>query len=269
MKIFSVPQIRAWDAYTIFNEPISSLNLMERASAAFVRWFCERFDDRHCVKVFCGMGNNGGDGLAIGRLLIQKHYNVQVYVVKHSEQGSSDFQENLRRLQFQTTVNWIENISSIPILSPNDYVIDALLGSGLSRPAEGILANVIQAINSSNSTIISVDIASGLFADSPNSPSDNIIKPSFTASFQCPKLAFFQPQCADYVGEWQVIDIGLLPEYEQATDTPYFYTNSDQISRCTLSRSRKKYAHKGSYGHALLIGGSYGKIGAMVLSAKA
>lgn len=269
MKVFSVSQIRAWDTYTIANEPISSLNLMERASVAFVRWFCERFDDRHCVKIFCGMGNNGGDGLAIGRMLIQKHYNVQVYIVKHSEESSADFRGNLGRLQLQTNVKWIENVSHLPSLSDKDYVIDALLGSGLSRPVEGILKDTIQAINGSNSTIVSVDIASGLFADSPNFPSDTIIKPTFTVSFQCPKLAFFQPQCADYVGEWQVIDIGLLPEYEQATDTPYFYTNSAQISHWSLSRSRKKYAHKGSYGHALLVGGSYGKIGAMVLSAKA
>ncbi len=269
MKVFSVPQIRAWDAYTITHEPISSLNLMERASAAFVRWFCEHFDDRHCVKIFCGMGNNGGDGLAIGRLLIQKHYNVQVYVVKHNEEGTVDFRENLSRLQLQTDVKWIENASSVPTLSPNGYVIDALLGSGLSRPVTGILAEVIEAINKSNSTIFSVDIASGLFADTPNNSTDIIIKPTFTVSFQCPKLAFFQPQCADYVGEWRVIDIGLHPEYEQATDTPYFYTNSDQISKCSLSHSRKKYAHKGSYGHALLIGGSYGKMGAVVLSAKA
>lgn len=267
MNIFSVSQIRAWDAFTIANEPISSLDLMERASAAFVKWFCERFDDRQCVKIFCGMGNNGGDGLAIGRLLIQKHYNVQVVVVKHSDTGSADFRENLTRLQLQTRVHWIENASSVPDLSPNDYVIDALLGSGLSRPAEGVLADVIQAINESDSMVISVDIASGLFADVPNAPLDVIVKPAFTVSFQCPKLAFFQPQCSEYVGEWHAVNIGLHPDYEQQTITSYFYTAPGQINR--LSNPRKKYAHKGSFGHALLIGGSYGKMGAIVLSAKA
>lgn len=267
MKIFSVSQIRAWDAFTIANEPITSLDLMERASCSFVKWFCERFDDRQCVKIFCGMGNNGGDGLAIGRLLLQKYYNVQVFVVKHSETGSADFQENLTRLQLQTRVHWIENASSVPVLSPNDYVIDALLGSGLSRPAEGILADVIQAMNGSESMVISVDIASGLFADAPNSDSDIIIKPIFTVSFQCPKLAFFQPQCAEYVGEWHVVNIGLHPDYEQTTETSYFYTAPGEING--LSNPRKKYSHKGSFGHALLIGGSYGKMGAIVLSAKA
>jgi hydroxyethylthiazole kinase-like uncharacterized protein yjeF len=267
MKIFSVAQIRAWDAFTIANEPIPSLDLMERASATFIKWFCERFDDRQCVKIFCGMGNNGGDGLAIGRLLIQKHYNVQVFAVKHSETGSVDFQQNLKRLELQTHIHWLENASSVPDLSSNDYVIDALLGSGLSRPVKGILADVIQAINRSDSMVISVDIASGLFADTPNSPLDIIVKPTFTVSFQCPKLAFFQPQCAEHVGEWHAVNIGLHPDYEKATDTPYFYTSPEQIN--SLSNPRKKYSHKGSFGHALLIGGSYGKIGAIVLSAKA
>lgn len=267
MKIFSVSQIRAWDDFTITNESISSLDLMERASIAFVKWFCERFDDRQCVKILCGMGNNGGDGLAIARLLLQKHYNVQVFAVKHSEAGSADFRENLARLQLQTHVHWIENVSAVPDLSSNDYVIDALLGSGLSRPVEGVLADVIQAINGSESMVISVDIASGLFADTPNSPSDVIIKPTFTVSFQCPKLAFFQPQCGENVGEWHVVNIGLHPDYEHKTPTSYFYTAPGQIH--SLSNPRKKYSHKGSFGHALLIGGSYGKIGAIVLSAKA
>ncbi|WP_298355094.1 NAD(P)H-hydrate dehydratase [Runella sp.] len=267
MKIFSVSQIRAWDAFTIANEPIQSLDLMERASCSFVKWFCERFDDRQCVKIFCGMGNNGGDGLAIGRLLLQKHYNVQVFIVKHSDTDSPDFRENLTRLQLQTHVHWIENASSVPDLSSNDYVIDALLGSGLSRPAEGILADVIQAINGSHSMVISVDIASGLFADAPNSPLDAIVKPAFTVSFQCPKLAFFQPQCGENVGEWHVVNIDLHPDYERITATSYFYTAPGQIN--SLSNPRKKYSHKGSFGHALLIGGSYGKMGAIVLSAKA
>lgn len=267
MKVFSIPQIRAWDAFTIANEPVSSLQLMERASAAFVKWFCERFDDRQCVNIFCGMGNNGGDGLAIGRLLIQKHYNVKVFVVRHSTKGSPDFLENLKRLELQTPIRWIEKESDLPVLNSRDYILDALLGSGLSRSPEGIIATAIQTMNKSKATIISVDIASGLFADSPNDPAAIIVKPAYTVSFQCPKLAFFQPQCAEYTGDWQVVNIGLLSEYEQLTDTPYFYTAVSEVKE--LISPRKKYAHKGLFGHALLIGGSYGKIGAMVLSAKA
>ena len=131
MKLFTVPQIRAWDAYTIAHEPISSLQLMERASTAFVKWFCERFDDRCTINVVCGMGNNGGDGLVIGRLLLQKCYNVRIFVVRHSSGGSADFEANLVRLHAMTTVHWITESTDIPHFSAQSLVIDALIGSGL------------------------------------------------------------------------------------------------------------------------------------------
>ncbi len=267
MKVFSVSQIRAWDAFTTAQEPIASIDLMERASVAFVKWFCARFDDRVPLYIFCGMGNNGGDGLAIARILIQKCYDVRVFVVKHAPQGTEDFQHNLDRLRVLTDIHFIEEATAFPILPPESRVIDALLGSGLSRPAKGILAEVIQHINHSDSLVLSVDIAGGLFADQANDVNDVIIKPTYTVTFQCPKLAFFQPQCAEYVGEWEVIDIGLSQVYQDQTPTPYFYTISSDV--VNLTKNRHKYAHKGSFGHALLIGGSYGKIGSIVLSAKA
>ncbi len=263
MKIFSTSQIRAWDEYTITHEPISSLALMERASTAFVKWFCARFDNRQPIKIFCGMGNNGGDGLAIARILHQKNYQVEVFILKHSPQGSSDFEANLTRLSSFLNPRWLADSNDFPFLQPADIIIDALLGSGLSRAASGTLADCIQHINQSTATIISVDIASGLFADFPNAPDNVIVKPAFTVSFQCPKLAFLLPQNADYVGDWQVVEIGLHPAYKAST--PYFYTPVCP----NIGNSRKKYAHKGSFGHALLIAGSYGKIGAAVLAAKA
>ncbi len=263
MKIFSTSQIRAWDEYTITHEPISSLALMERASTAFVKWFCARFDNRQPIKIFCGMGNNGGDGLAIARILHQKNYQVEVFILKHSPQGSSDFEANLTRLSSFLNPRWLADSNDFPFLQPADIIIDALLGSGLSRAASGTLADCIQHINQSTATIISVDIASGLFADFPNAPDNVIVKPAFTVSFQCPKLAFLLPQNADYVGDWQVVEIGLHPAYKAST--PYFYTHVCP----TMVNPRKKYAHKGSFGHALLIAGSYGKIGAAVLAAKA
>ncbi|MFN4146711.1 MAG: NAD(P)H-hydrate dehydratase [Runella sp.] len=268
MKIFTVAQIREWDQYTIQHEPISSLHLMERASESFVRWYCARFDDRHCVHVFCGMGNNGGDGLAVARLLIQKCYNVKVYVVKHSPQGSADFQTNLERLKSITSIAWIETEHQIPHLSSSDIVIDALLGSGVSRPVDsGILADVIAQINRNSSIVVSIDIASGLFADKSTPSLSVIIQPTYTVTFQSPKLAFFLPQCADYVGKWEVIDIGLSSDFENQTQTSYYCITSQKIA--SLIRKREKFVHKGTFGHALLIGGSYGKIGAVVLSAKA
>ncbi|WP_428662643.1 NAD(P)H-hydrate dehydratase [Runella sp.] len=267
MKVFTVDQIRAWDAFTIAHEPILSVDLMERASVAFTQWLCARFDDRHPVVIFCGMGNNGGDGLAIARLLIQKCYNVQVYIVKHTERGSADFSQNLHRLNSLTSVHWIDTVPEIQTVSANALVIEALLGSGLSRPATGLMAEVIQRLNNSAGTIISVDIAAGLFTDAPNAPEDIIIKPAFTVSFQSPKLAFFQPQCGEFVGDWDIVPIGLSEEYAAQTPTPYFYTSPSTVF--PFAKARKKYSHKGSFGHALLIGGSYGKMGSIVLSAKA
>lgn len=267
MNVFSVAQIRAWDAFTITHEPIHSIDLMERASAAFVRWFCARFDDRCSVIVFCGMGNNGGDGLAIARMLLQKCYNVRTCIVKHSTQCSADFSQNLERLNSLTAIDWIDTASDLPRLLSHTIIIDALLGSGLTRPTEGLMAEVIQRINGAQKTVVSVDIATGLFADTPNAPSDCIIKPTHTVSFQCPKPAFFQPQCAEFVGDWDIVAIGLSEEYEMLTPASYFYTDASVIG--SFTQTRKKYSHKGSFGHALLIGGSYGKIGSIVLSAKA
>lgn len=267
MKVLSVSQIRAWDAYTIQNEPIASLALMERASGAFVRWFCERFDNHHKVVVVCGMGNNGGDGLAVARMLIQKSYNVEIFVVKHISQGSDDFEANYQRLLPLTSVKIIESEALIPELPPTRVIIDALLGSGLSRPVEGVMCEMIRCINDSDATVVSIDIASGLYSDGPNAPTDTIIQPSFTVTFQCPKLTFFHPQSAAYVGEWQVVDIGLHNDYLLQIPDRFFFTQSKKI--VSIGKKRGKFSHKGSFGHALLIGGSYGKIGAMVLSTKA
>ncbi len=267
MKILSVAQIRAWDAHTIAHEPISSLDLMERASNAFVRWFCQRFTHQSSVAIFCGMGNNGGDGLAIARILIQKFYNVRVFVVKHLDQGSTDFEANLQRLQSLIAIQWIDTTEDFPTLSPDTVVIDALLGSGVSRSVEGLMEAVIQHLNASEATVVSIDIASGLYADKPNLPTNVIVQPTFTVSFQCPKLAFLQPQCAPYVGEWHLVAIGLRGDYLSQIPDLYFYTQATDIQN--IGKHRGKFSHKGSYGHALLIGGSYGKIGAMVLSSKA
>ena len=226
MKIFTVPQIRALDAYTIQHEPIASLNLMERTSQAFVDWFGSRFNPHQPVRVFCGMGNNGGDGLAIARLLSNKSYSVQVYVVEHARQGSEDFQANMDRLPATIPHHPIKAQGDVPPLPADALVIDALLGSGLTRPLSGLVAEVVKAINESHSTVISVDIASGLYADQANQKDDTIIEPDYTVTFQLPKLAFMMPQNERYVGEWVAVDIGLSKEFIEQEPTPYFYTDA-------------------------------------------
>lgn len=274
MKLYTAAQTRAWDAFTIEHEPVSSINLMERAARALTNWLLTTLPPTRGLRVggrcclFCGMGNNGGDGLAVARLLCQVGWPVAVYVVRHAERPSPDFQINLERFEHLGTVSWVdEPAPDFPEISPDDLLIDALLGSGLNRPASGILAKAIQHINESGATVVAVDIASGLFADAPNRPDDAVVRPHFTVGFQRPKLAFFQPKLAAFVGEWTVLDIGLSPEFDRQTDTPFFVTDEAAIQPFLKPRSR--FSHKGTYGHALLAVGSFGKIGAAVLAARA
>ena len=266
MKILNVEQIRALDAFTIYNEPVSSVNLMERAAQAFAWWFCNQFVNTRPVTIFCGKGNNGGDGLAIARILSQKSYDVRVYIVEHTANPSADFSQNLNRLSDHLMPVPIREETDLPDLSEKTICIDALLGSGLSRPADGIMAKVIRVLNDSGNKVVSVDVASGLFIDKSNGKEDPIIQPLFTITFQLPKLAFFMPQNANFVGEWRVVDIGLDDRYIQEQPTPYHYTDSNYTE--SIIRPRQKFSHKGTFGHALIIAGSYGKIGAAILSGR-
>ena len=266
MKIFNANQTRELDAYTISNEPISSIDLMERASHAFVRCFCDRFVNTRPVGVFCGKGNNGGDGLAIARMLSERSFDVQVFIIEYTTDESDDFKQNLIRLKTHLVPIFIKSSSDIPPIPESMVLIDALLGSGLSRPVRGLLVDIIAALNALPSKVISVDIASGLFTNKANEDTDVIVQPDVTISFQLPKLAFMMPKNVPFVGEWHTLDIGLSPTRINETETPYFYTDKDAAEK--LIRPRGKYAHKGTFGHALLMAGSYGKMGAALLAAK-
>ncbi|MCF2488514.1 NAD(P)H-hydrate dehydratase [Dyadobacter sp. CY347] len=267
MKILNVQQIRELDAYTIKNEPVSSLDLMERASTAFVRWFCNQFVNTRPVAIFCGKGNNGGDGLAIARILSTNNYDVQVFIAEYTDNATVDFTENLTRLRDHLQPCNIAENNNFPILAPHVICIDALLGSGLSRPAEGLLADTIHFLNGLPNKLVSVDIASGLYADKTNQKDNPIIEPNFTVSFQLPKLAFMMPQNAKFVGSWHLVDIGLSEDFIKKVETPYHYTDKRAAEK--LIKPRDKFSHKGTFGHALLMAGSYGKMGAAFLSGKA
>ncbi|GAB4045005.1 NAD(P)H-hydrate dehydratase [Spirosoma litoris] len=268
MKILNVDQIRALDQSTIEHEPIAPINLMERASLAFVDWFVDHFPNTTPVKLFCGLGNNGGDGLAIARLLLEREFPIEVYVVRYARRESDDFMHNHRRLKLLTEhIRYVELAQEIPGLRHNEVIIDAILGSGLSRPTEGIVKNVIDVINRSPATVVAVDIASGLYVDKPNAPTDTIVEPDYTITFQLPKLAFLLPKNSRYVGDWHIVDIQLHKRYIDLAPTPYYYTQSRDAR--LLLRKRDKFSNKGSFGHALLMVGSYGKMGAAVLATKA
>ncbi len=266
MKIFSTEQIRAADAYTIENEPIASIDLMERASLAFVEQFLKWFDASQTVYICCGTGNNGGDGLAIGRLLFEKNYQVTVGIVWGSSAGSTDFQANLKRLPRSIKLEQIKQEPDIPIFLGHHIIIDALFGSGLSRLVTGFYAKVINNINTAHVTVVAVDIASGLMADKVTN-SDVIVKADYTVSFQFPKKAFLLPDNSEFVGRWVVVPIGLSQTYTTTTPTDAYLTTIDAIK--PMLKTRPLHSHKGNYGKVLLIAGSQGKMGASILSSRA
>jgi NAD(P)H-hydrate epimerase len=265
MKILSAVHARQADEYTIEETPISSIDLMENAAKAFVEWFCKQFNPDQSVLVFAGLGNNGGDGLAIARLLFEQGYTVRVFVARHSAKCSPDFLANADRLPMATED--IFEDAHFPLISSLDIAIDALLGSGLSRPAAGLLASLIRYINQCKPTVVSVDIASGLYSDT-HTAGGAIIEPAYTVSFELPKLVFMLPQYQQWVGTWTCVPIGLLDEAIERQYTEYEYMTPATMVYL-LPPPRKKFAHKGDFGHALLVAGSEGKMGAAVLAAKA
>ncbi|NND33962.1 MAG: NAD(P)H-hydrate dehydratase [Saprospiraceae bacterium] len=268
MKILTAEQIRALDAYTIKHEPIASIDLMERASLTFVDWLTSNFpDDEQKVVVFCGIGNNGGDGLAVARLLLRRFREVRVILCKISEKTSSDYKKNLERLSKGAYVTILEYHpgDAFPVIEPDSLIIDAIFGSGLNRPVTGVWANLLDFINKTGGTKLAIDIPSGIFADQHTGGA--ALKADFTISFELPKLAFLFPENQDYVGNWLIRSIGLHKDFLDAVDSRNYYLDPKMIR--SLFRRRTKYAHKGTFGHALVIAGSFGKIGAAVLASRA
>jgi ADP-dependent NAD(P)H-hydrate dehydratase / NAD(P)H-hydrate epimerase len=265
MRILNTEQIRQLDAHTIANEPIASIDLMERAARAFVDWFTLHVETKKNIGIICGTGNNGGDGLAIARILFDWGYSVNVWIVSGGARESEDFKANRLRLPDRIQQQEIKSEKDKFAFENRDVLIDALFGSGLSRPVAGVYANVIERVNESPVWTIAVDVPSGLMADS--SSTGAIIKANCTVSFQLPKLAFLLPESYAFTGEWVVVDIGLDKKYIKETPTDYFYTKTRDVQK--ILRVRSKFDHKGTFGHALLIAGSYGKIGAAVLASKA
>jgi len=265
LKVLSTRQIKELDAYTIANEPIASIDLMERACRAFTSWFTPSYDTDRPIAIFCGYGNNGGDGLGIARWLAQWNYKVSVFLVGDEKSASADFTNNHQRLQQFVNTTKINSLQDIPPFTHQHVVVDAIFGSGLSRPIEGVTAEVIDHLNKSVVERISVDIPSGLLADL--STTGNVFKAHHTVSFQVPKLSFFFPENEQYVGKWHLVNIGLHKKYLQEAATDFYYLQKKDV--CALRKRRSTFSHKGNYGRALLVAGSYGKTGAAVLSARA
>jgi ADP-dependent NAD(P)H-hydrate dehydratase / NAD(P)H-hydrate epimerase len=269
MKILSCEQIRETDLFTINNEPIQSVDLMERAASQCYAWLTNKFDNTFKFIFFIGPGNNGGDGLAIARMLFNKDYQVMVYLLASPEKLSPDALINYNRyLETGNYIHHFETNSDIDDFGEKDIIIDAIFGSGLTRALEGIAANAVNLINNSNQPVISIDIPSGLFADTNNINNvTSIVKAHYTLTFQMPKLAFLFAENEPFIGELIVLDIQLHKKGIEMQESDCFLTELPDIKQHI--KKRPKFSHKGNFGHALLIAGSYGKIGAATLSSKA
>ncbi|MCG2459532.1 NAD(P)H-hydrate dehydratase [Flavobacteriaceae bacterium F89] len=269
MKIFSASQIYEADNSTIKNQGITSVELMERAANQVFNWMHLRLQDTTVkIHLFCGIGNNGGDGLAVARLLKQHGYNIGVYVVNYSDKRSQDFLINLDRLKdIKVWPDFISDASDLPRITPDDILVDAIFGIGLNRPPASWVVVLLQHMNRSRAFILAIDVPSGLFLDKVPKDGKGIVCANHTLTFQVPKLVFFLPQTGIYSNGWELLDIGLDQEYLSKTETDYELTGKNEVLQ--WYRPREKFSHKGTYGHALLVGGSFGKIGAVLLASRA
>lgn len=254
------------DENTLKSQNISSSELMERAGKELFKWLNARYEAKgNKFYIFCGIGNNGGDGLVLARLLLENEYAVKVYVVNFSDKRSDDFLLNIERLEkYKLRPEILKENSTIPDIGSDEIIIDAIFGIGLNRPPEAWVKKILIQLNGSGNYRIAIDIPSGLYLDAATEDKNAIFKASTTLTIEAPKLVFYLPETATFVGELYTLSIGL--------DLSKIKPNTLLIDRAfarSFYRPRKKISHKGTYGHCLIVGGSYGKMGSVVLCATA
>ncbi|MES2376443.1 MAG: NAD(P)H-hydrate dehydratase [Bacteroidota bacterium] len=266
LSLLTAQQIREADAHTIANEPISSVNLMERASKAFVGWFINHFPDKGLtISIYCGTGNNGGDGLAIARMLYShKYFNIDVKIARFSEKSSPDFDVNLARIiHMGLDLRELKPEGAFPV-EKSEIIIDALLGSGLNKPLAGDYKRLAEFINEADKTVVAVDVPTGFFTDGEMDADATVIKADLVVTFQQPKINFLLPESAPYIKCWEVVNIGLDDDFIQWLKSPYQFIVDKDIK--SLLKPRKHFSNKGTYGHALIIAGQPETMGAALLS---
>ena len=267
MKVLRADQIREADQHTITHEPISSIDLMERASRACFDWLSENTNSQQFF-IFCGRGNNGGDGLAIARMLLAAGKNVKVYLISGKSESSPDNLINQQRLKnVGCLIHALNSLDDLPNINEHDVILDALFGTGLSGPLSGFARDLVNELNGLAAKKIAVDLPSGLISDEEHLSDDICFLANYTLSFQVPKLCFFLPSCAGALGDWRILDIGLNQDFIDSQESPFYYLQSADL-KDTL-HERAAFSHKGTFGHSLVIAGSFGKVGAAVLATRA
>ncbi|HPR84597.1 MAG TPA: NAD(P)H-hydrate dehydratase [Prolixibacteraceae bacterium] len=270
MKLFTCKQIAEIDRKTMAMEPISSIDLMERAAARITNWLLENTERFRHILLFAGPGNNGGDALAVARMLAYHDYRCTVFLSVFGKELKGDPLINWQRLEEQrkVTLRKVESENDFPLITSEDIVIDGLFGSGLNKPLEGLAASLVEFINNSLARVISIDVPSGLFGeDNSANVGRTIVEAAQTLTFQFPKLSFLFAENFRFTGDWAVLPIDIHPLAIDQTESLFYYLTSDFISG--KIKKRDKFSHKGNFGYALLIAGSYGKMGAAVLASRA
>ena len=269
LPLLTAAQIREADAYTIAHEPISSVDLMERASKAFTAWFVNHFPDKKkSISVYCGTGNNGGDGLAIARLLDAHQYKaLNVKITRFSDNASDDFNANLKRIQ-QTAIPLTElgKDENLPV-EESEIIIDALLGSGLNKPLEGDYKRLVNYINSLHKTVVAVDVPTGFFTEGKVPEEAIAIQSELVITFQQPKINFLLPESAPYIKCLEVVNIGLDEKFVSSLNSAYEAVEEKDIRK--LLKPRHRFSNKGTYGHGLIVAGEPETMGAALLSSAA
>ena len=271
MKILTSPQIHELDRYTIEHEPISSIDLMERASRVLTRAITAMYPSRTPVVVFAGPGNNGGDALAVSRMLAEAGYSVNAFLFNISGKLSADCESNFKRLSaLRKRIKCTEVCDEFepPQLDAETLVVDGLFGTGLNKPLTGGFASLVKYINQSAATVVSIDIPSGLMTeDNTYNVKTNIVKADVTLTLQQPKLAFMLADNQQYIGDLQVLDIGLSEEGMRSIRASY--TIQEMADVRPLMQRRDTFGHKGDMGSALIVAGSHGMAGAAILASRA
>lgn len=269
MKLLAASQIKEADAFTITHEPISSTYLMERAAGVFTDKLLELFDVyQKPIAIVAGIGNNGGDGLVIAQILQHLRALPKVFIVGNMERASKGFLINFEKVKaLSIPIIEVKEKNDLQAIDDCEIIVDAIFGIGLSRPAEGLQKEAIMQINQSGKTTVSVDVPSGLFCDSPNSSEDIAIYATHTITFQQVKFSFLFPENGKYCGKLHTVDIGLSEEFYKQVQCNNFLIEKQDVAPLKIFH-RKRFSHKGTYGHLLLVAGSYGKSGAAALSAK-
>ncbi len=269
LPLLTAAQIREADAYTIAHEPIASIHLMERASKAFVGWFINHFPDKkQTISVYCGTGNNGGDGLVIARMLNEHQYkSVNIKIARFSAKATDDFNTNLERAQ-QTAILIKEIKPGDAVPDENgEIIIDALLGSGLNKPLAGDYKILVDRLNSLHKTVVAVDVPTGFFSDGEVPADATVLKADLVITFQQPKINFLLPECGPYINCLETVNIGIDEKYLQSLNSPYQLVEEKDIRQ--MLKPRHRFSNKGTYGHALIVAGQPETMGAALLSASA